>query len=74
MKSLLILNRKLMDDLRRYSYEFDKIKHNNYTSLCFNSIYNHVVLCLESLGNYYNLWDKKTPQNMTEHNIQQIIK
>lgn len=74
MKSLLILNKRIMDDLRRYSDEFDKIKPNNYTSLCFNSIHNHTVLCLESLDHYYNLWGEKPPQYMTEHDIQQTIK
>ncbi len=74
MNSLLTLNRKIMDDLRRYSYEFDKIKSNNYTSLCFNSVYNHAVLSLESLDNYYNLWGQKPPQYMTNHDIQQIRK
>lgn len=69
-----MLNKRIMDDLIHYSYEFDKIKHNNYTSLCFNSIYNHVVLCLESLDNYYSLWTHKAPQYMTEHDRQQIIK
>lgn len=74
MESLMTLNKIIMDDLIRYSYEFDKTKPKNYTSLCFNSIYNHAVLSFESLDNYYNLWGHRAPTHMTESKRQEIIK
>lgn len=59
MKNLIDLNNQIISNTIKYSSEFTELMGENYGSDCFASIHNHLVLSLEMLSFYNNIWSNQ---------------
>lgn len=56
--------------VQQYSNKFNKYKEARY---CFNTIYNHFVICRENLDKYYKFWLEVPVKVESENEIKKIL-